>query len=192
MNPADMVAALNVPEAKLAKRALDSAAQRVVTLKELLGTVPDLGTIKAALLAGFAERLGIDPVAGDITVEEETLAAKYHDEEIGTDAFVAEIDDPAAQAGVLSGSHTGPGGTVSAYVRLEGPARDRIREVLITGDFFVTPPRTVFDLEARLRSVPVAQVGAAVEQFFADTKVGLLTVAPADFRSAIEAALVSQ
>jgi lipoate-protein ligase A len=64
--------------------------------------------------------------------------------------------------------------------------------VLITGDFFVTPPRTVFDLEARLRSVPVAQVGAAVEQFFADTKVGLLTVAPADFRSAIEAALVSQ
>jgi lipoate-protein ligase A len=192
LNPADMVAALNVPEAKLAKRALDSAAQRVVTLRELLGGAPDIATIQEALLAGFAERLGIDPFRGAITPAEEALAAKHYDEEIGTDAFVAEIDDPAAQAGVLSGSHTGPGGTVSAYVRLEGPARDRIREVLITGDFFVTPPRTVFDLEARLRSVPVAQVGAAVEQFFADTKVGLLTVAPADFRSAIEAALVSQ
>jgi len=192
LNPADMVAALNVPEAKLAKRALDSAAQRVVTLRELLGAAPHIETIKNALLAGFAERLGIQPVQGTITVKEEALAAKYYDEEIGTDAFVAEIDDPGADAGVLTGSHTGPGGTVSAYVRLEGPARDRIREVLITGDFFVTPPRTVLDLEARLRGVPVPQIGAAVEAFFAEAKVGLLTVAPADFRAAIEAAIGSR
>jgi lipoate-protein ligase A len=189
LNPADMVAALNVPEAKLAKRALDSAAQRVVTLRELLGAAPDIETIKEALLAGFAERLGVEPVQGTITPGEEALAAKYYDEEIGTDAFVAEIDDPGADAEVLAGSHTGPGGTVSAYVRLEGPARDRIREVLITGDFFVTPPRTVLDLEARLRGVPVSQIAAAVEAFFAEAKVGLLTVAPGDFRAAIEAAL---
>ena len=188
MNPADMVAALNVPEAKLAKRALDSAAQRVVTLKELLGTVPDLAAIKAALLAGFAERLGIDPVAGEITADEEALAAKVHDEEIGTDAFVAEIDDPGAREGVRSASHTGAGGTITAYVRLEGPQNDRLREVLVTGDFFVTPPRTVFDLEASLRNVPVRELRPAVEHFFKAAKVGLLTVSPADFAAAIEAA----
>jgi lipoate---protein ligase len=191
LNPADMLAALNVPEAKLAKRALDSAAQRVVTLRELLGTAPAIETIQAALLAGFAERLRIEPVRGPITPEEEALAAKYYDEEIGTDAFVAEIDDPGARAGVRTASHTGAGGTVSAHVRVEGPAQDRIREVLITGDFFVTPPRTVLDLEAQLRGVPLSQVGVAVEQFFSDAKVGLLTVSPADFRAAIEAALVS-
>jgi lipoate-protein ligase A len=189
LNPADMVAALNVPEAKLAKRALDSAAQRVVTLSELLGHAPQIEAIKGALLAGFAERLGITTVPGAITPQEESLAARYYDEDIGTDAFVAEIDDPAAGAGVLEGSHTGPGGTVAAYVRLEGPGRERIREVLITGDFFVTPPRTVFDLEARLHNVPVAEIGAAVERFFAEAKVGLLTVSPADFRTAIEAAI---
>jgi lipoate-protein ligase A len=189
LNPADMVAAMNVPEAKLAKRALDSAAQRVVTLRELLGSAPEIRAVQDALLGGFAERLGIQPAWGAITEAEEALAARHHDEEIGTDAFVAEIDDPAAQAGVLAGSHTGPGGTVSAYVRLEGPSRDRIREVLITGDFFVTPPRIVFDLEASLRNVPVVQVGAAVDAFFAGAKVGLLSVAPADFRAAIEAAL---
>jgi lipoate-protein ligase A len=191
MNPADMIAALNVPEAKLAKRALDSAAQRVVTLKELLGVAPAIEDIQAALLAGFAERLGIDPVTGAITAGEEALAARYYDEEIGTDAFVAEIDDPGAGEGVLEGSHTGAGGTVTAYVRLEGHARDRVREVLITGDFFVTPPRTVFDLEAALRNVPVAAIGAAIERFFAETKVGLLTVSPADFRAAIEAAVTT-
>ena len=191
MNPADMIAALNVPEAKLAKRALDSAAQRVVTLKELLGAAPPIGEIQEALLAGFAERLGIAAVKGSITAEEEASAARYHDEEIGTDAFVAEIDDPGARDGVLTASHTGAGGTVTTHVRLEGPGRDRVREVLITGDFFVTPPRTVLDLEAALRNVPVDQVGAAIERFFAQTKVGLLTVSPADFLVAIESAIAT-
>ena len=64
LNPADMVAALNVAKAKLEKRALDSAAQRVVTLKELLGQAPEMGALQDALLAGFAERLGIEPVRG--------------------------------------------------------------------------------------------------------------------------------
>jgi lipoate-protein ligase A len=189
MNPADMVAALNVAQAKLAKRSLDSAAQRVVTLKELLGAPPPIEAIQDALLAGFAERLGIEPVRGEITPQEEALAAKLHDEEIGSDAYVAEIDDPGGDPAVRSGTHTGAGGTITAYVRLEGAGNERIREALLTGDFFVTPPRTVFDLEASLRHVPVGEAGAAVERFFAQAQVGLLSVAPADFRAAIEAAL---
>ena len=189
MNAADMVAALNVAKAKLEKRALDSAAQRVVTLKELLGAAPDIAAIQQALVAGFAERLGIAPQWGAITAEEEAAAAKHYDEEIGTDAFVHEIDDPGAGASVRSGSHTGAGGTVTAYLRLEGSGEQRIREALLTGDFFVTPPRVVFDLEASLRHVPVEDAGAAVERFFAQAKVGLLTVSPADFRAAVEAAL---
>lgn len=188
MNAADMVAALNVARAKLEKRSLDSAAQRVVTLKELLGRAPDIAAIQQALVAGFAERLGIAPQWGAISAEEEALAAKHHDEEIGTDAFVHEIDDPAADAAVRSGSHTGAGGTVTAYLRLEGTGEQRIREALVTGDFFVAPPRIVFDLEASLRNVPVKEAGAAVERFFAQAKVGLLSVSPADFRAAVEAA----
>jgi lipoate-protein ligase A len=49
MNPETMVSALRVPMAKLAKRDLDSAAQRVVTLKQLLGAgCPPLDRIQAA------------------------------------------------------------------------------------------------------------------------------------------------
>lgn len=191
MNPADMVAALNVPEAKLAKRALDTAAQRVVTLKELLGRAPDIATVQEALLAGFAERLGVEPVRGAITDEEEALAARHHDEEIGTEAFVAEIDDPAREAGTVAGTHSGAGGTVTAYVRFDSDKRERIRHVLITGDFFVTPPRIVFDLEGALRDVPSAEARAAVERFFEQAQVGLLTVTPADFAAAIEAAVTA-
>jgi lipoate-protein ligase A len=191
MDVARMLAALNVPQQKLAKRALDSAAERVVTLKELLGHVPDMDLIRRALVDGFAERLGITPVPGEITAREESLAALLHDQEIGTDAFVASIDDPGASEGVHSGTHTGSGGTITAFVRLEGPGQDRVREVLVTGDFFVTPPRVVFDLEASLRGVPTAGIGAAIDRFFAGASVGLLSVAPSDFAEAINAAIAA-
>ena len=191
MNPADMLAALTVPQAKLARRALDSAAQRVVTLKGLLGAAPSLQSVREALLAGFAERLGIAAVPGSVTDFEESLAARHYDEEIGTDAFVAEIDDPAADGSLLAARHTGAGGTIEAYLRLEGARRDRIREALITGDFFVTPPRTILDLEAALRNIAVADAGTAIERFFEQARVGLLTVAPADFRKVVEDAIAS-
>ena len=191
MDAASMLAALNVPEAKLAKRALDSAARRVVTLKELLGRAPSIPAIQHALLEGFAECLSITPVWGTITAHEEMLAARYHDDEIGTEAFVAAIDDPASDGDVRTGSHTGAGGTITVHVRVEGPRNDRLREVLITGDFFITPPRVIFDLEASLRGVATDDVGAAVERFFTRASVGLLSVAPADFTRAIDAAIAA-
>jgi lipoate-protein ligase A len=187
----DMLAALNVPQAKLAKRALDSAAQRIVTLKELFGAAPAIEAVQEALLAGFRDRLGIEPVRGEITPAEEAAAARHHDQEIGTDAFVHEIDDPQADRDVRIGTHTGAGGTITAYVRLEGARDERIREVLLTGDFFVTPPRIVYDLEAALRGIDVKDGGAAIERFFEQARVDFLTVSPADFRGAFEAALAS-
>jgi lipoate-protein ligase A len=193
MDAEKMVSLLNIPDAKLAKHAAQTAAQRVVTLRELFdGNPPPADDVKQALLDGFAEHLGIAPKRGAITDAEEKLARKLHDEEIGTEDFVREIDDPKAQAHVLSGQVTGKGGTIAAHVRLEGPKGDRFREVVITGDFFVTPPRTVYDLEAALRGTEVAALRNTVDDFFANAGVGLLTVAPEDFTTAIEAAIASR
>ncbi len=190
MNPQRMVAALNVPESKLAKRRLDSAAERVVTLKELLGDeLPDLDTIKRSLIKGFTESLGISAAAGDITETEEALAKKYFLEEIGTDDFVAEIDNPGDRPEVLAGSHTGPGGTIDSFVKLEGPTKRILQRVLISGDFFVTPPRIVFDLEAHLTGTRIDEVNAGIEQFFASNDIDMLSVTPADFQASIAAAL---
>lgn len=187
-----MVNALNVPENKLAKRDLDSAAQRVVTLKELLGDdMPDLETIKQALVRGFTENLGIDAEPGDITENEERLAQKYFDEEIGMDEFVAEIDNASGQEKVFAGSHTGAGGTIDSYVKLEGPTRSILQSVLISGDFFVTPPRIVFDLEAHLKGVRIDEVSSAIDAFFKENEIDMLSAAPTDFLASIERALVS-
>jgi len=189
-DPQQMVAALNVPAEKLAKRALDSAAQRVVTLKELLGTrTPAMSAIAEALVGGFAAGLGIRPQWGAPTAREEALATEIHDREIGTDAFVALIDPPLSGPDLVTATRMGPGGTVKASIRLENNGT-RVREVLITGDFFVTPPRVIFDLEASLRGLAVGEAPAAVDRFFAGAEVGLLTIAPADFKAVVQEALL--
>jgi lipoate---protein ligase len=193
LNTQQMVSALNIPEAKLAKRRLDSAAERVITLKELLGNqTPDIEAVKDALVEGFAEGFDVAAGPGEITPTEEALAQKYFEEEIGTDEFVAEIDNPGSQARVLHGSHTGPGGTIDSYVKLEGPTQGILQRVLISGDFFVTPPRVVFDLEVHLQGSRLGQIDAAIDEFFRNNEIGMLPVKADDFKTSIRNALNSK
>ncbi len=189
-DPADMMAALKVPAAKLARHGLASAQQRIVTLREALGgRVPDLATIEQALLDGFAEQLGIAPARGAVTPFEEKHARHLFDTEIGQESFVTMLDTPESDAASRTASLTTPGGSIRADIRLEGPGLRRIREALITGDFFVTPPRAIFDLEAALRGASVENAGSVVEAFFARSPVEALTLDPGDIRRVVEAAL---
>ncbi|HRD78914.1 MAG TPA: lipoate--protein ligase family protein, partial [Hyphomicrobiaceae bacterium] len=98
VDPARMMRLLNVPEAKLKKRALDSAEARVTTLKALLGRVPSVAEVHAAVLDGLTRKLGIVCAPGPISEAEERKAKALHAELIGTEAFLREIDDPKAGA----------------------------------------------------------------------------------------------
>ena len=181
IDPAHMMRYLNVPEAKLKVRDLDKAESRITTLKALTGQTPTVAAVHAALIAGFNRGLGIDGVVSAIDPEEERLALALHDAEIGRDEFVFSIEEPDG-ADVRHASISGTGGTVSAYIRTEGSgAGERFSEVLLTGDFFVTPPRTVLDLEASLRGTQVGEAGRTIEAFFARNRPEMLSMAPADF-----------
>jgi lipoate-protein ligase A len=186
---ARMIEALKVPAEKLAKRDLDDARRRVITLREALGRVPAFEEVQAALLAAFREVLGVEPQWGEISAFEEALAERLHASEFGTDAFVASLDAPETDETLVSTTLTRRGGTLRADIRLEGPGRERLREVLITGDFFMTPPRALYDLEAALRGRPASDAGAEVEAFFARSGCDVIGLAPRDFRDLVEAAL---
>jgi len=187
MDPQTMLGALRVPRSKLEKRGLLSAAERVVTLRELLGeTTPSLEAIQYALAHAFGRRFGLDLVPDRMTDEEYSRGQTLCREEIGTEEFVNEIDMPDGLTGVRCGEHTGAGGTIRSYLRLEGSAHNTVREVLISGDFFVTPPRVVYDLEARLRRIRVKDIGAAVREFFATANIDVLSVTPDDFVQSLE------
>jgi len=188
-DPARMIEVLKIPADKLARRDLDDARRRVITLREVLGEVPPLREIEEALLAGFREHLGLEPHWGELTEYEEMLARRLHDAEFGTDEFVALLDAPGSEPAQVSASLVRRGGSLRADIRLEGPGRDRIREALITGDFFISPARAVLDLEASLRGVAAAEAGAAVEAFFARTRCESPGLSPLDFREVVESAL---
>ena len=190
MDPQTMVSALRVPQSKLGKRALDSAEQRVVTLRELLGDqIPSLTEIQTALSAAFCERFGLQAESGDLIPEERENAKQLLREEIGTQDFVGGIDEPPAARGDLSGTQYCPGGTIQTYLRLEGPAQNRVRAVLITGDFFITPPRVIYDLESHLRGVYLDDLEEVIVQFFKQADVQVLSVSPDDFMVSINKAL---
>lgn len=190
LDPADMTSALRIPAAKLAKRGIDSPAARIVTLRELLGDgAPSMEELKQALLDGFQHHLQIEPFAADVSALEETTAARIHAAETGTDEFIRSIDDPAVASDTHSGTHTSQGGSISAHLRLEGPRQNRIREILFTGDFFVTPPRVVMDLEAVLRGVLLDDCADEIAAFLERTNVGTLSVTARDFADAISAAV---
>lgn len=190
MNPGVMMAALRVPRAKLAKRNLDSVEQRVVTLRELLGdATPGLGVIQDALAQAFAARFAMQPASAELSPEELEHAQALYDADIGTEAFVNDIDEPPAARGDLAGIRVCPGGTIKVYLRLEGPAQNRVRAALVTGDFFIAPPRIVYDLESRLRGVYLDELPQAIGEFFAQTRAEALSVAPEDFVAAFADAL---
>ncbi|MGQ0509009.1 MAG: alpha/beta fold hydrolase [Betaproteobacteria bacterium] len=191
-DPLRMIEALRIPVEKLARRDLEDARRRVTSLREILGHAPPREEVLAALLDGFREHLGLDPQWAAPTEDEERLARKLFGEQHGTDEFVHQLDVPAGDPPEVSATLVRRGGTVRADIRLEGPARDRIREVLITGDFFLNPPRALFDLEARLRGLPVAEGGAAVEGFFAQHACEAPGLNVLDFREAVEQALAQK
>lgn len=184
-DPARVMSYLNVPRAKIERHALDRPESRITTLRALTGASPDADAVKQAIADGLSRGLGLTLTASAISAPEEERAAQVHADEVGRDDFVFDIDAPSAP-GHLEASVTGAGGTVTAFVSIEGrQGAQRIAHALITGDFFVTPPRLVLDLEATLRGLPVSEAGSAVDAFFTAARPDLLSIRPEDFRAAI-------
>ncbi|PHS40194.1 MAG: lipoate--protein ligase [Robiginitomaculum sp.] len=183
LDPQAMAAVLNVPAHKLNKRELANAGQRVTSLKTLLGRTPSKDEVMSALLIGFAEHLGFGFEFSRPDKSVEKMAQKLYDEEIGRDEFVGEINEPGRVRDVLSGTNSG--GNLTAYVRLEGAKNDRIREVVFTGDVFITPPRALMDLEAHLRGKKLVDVASEVDEFFKQADIGMVSLQAPEFSDAI-------
>ncbi len=156
-----------------------------VSLKTLLGEAPALDSLQAAIGRALAGMLGVTAAPADISPDEHAVARAYHDDAFGTDEFVFAIDDPRDPA-AREASHTGPGGTVTVFLHLDGHGdATRIRDAVLSGDFVVMPPRLVKDLETALCGVPSTSAEATVLAFFAQAKSNFITLAPTDIAAVI-------
>jgi lipoate-protein ligase A len=182
-----MLRVLRIPAEKLSDKAIASARERVTNLADLLDQVPDLEVVKAALTAAFAKEFGVSFSPGGLDAAE---LVRYQDAlaEINHPDWVNLIDRPAADMPILQAARKFPGGLLRVSLAFDGRA-GRIRQVWFSGDFFVSPKRTVADLEAALRNVPLEGIEEIIRGFFARQQADLLMLTPDDFAALIREAV---
>lgn len=184
-----MLRCLKLPIKKLADKEVQSFKERVVCLRELLGVLPPLEDIKAALTAGFAAELGIELEPGELTAREEELLAQelpLFQSETWIRGHRAHFQASSQEVADYKAS----GGLIRVCVRLDGKRR-LIKQVFITGDFFAYPARSIMDLEATLKNTASAPsaLRQTVRRFFAAHRVVIPGIGADDFYHAICAAV---
>ena len=185
-----MLRVLRIPAEKLSDKALASARERVANLADLLGYVPALDVVQEKLTAAFAAEFGVAFAPGKLSAQEQARfdAALA---EIDTDDWVHMLRRPLSAMPMLKAAHKFPGGLVRVSVAYDR-ATQRIKQLWFSGDFFVSPRRTIADLEAQLRDTDAALLKRHVQDFFAARTVDMLGLRPEDFVEVIEAALAQR
>ncbi len=182
-----MLRVLKIPAEKLSDKAIASARERVANLADLLGWVPPMSQVQAALASAFAEEFGVEFTPALLTSHEEAL---YNDAlaEIDHPDWINLLARPAVDQPTLDAVRKFSGGLLRASVAFDR-SHGRIKQVWFSGDVFISPRRTLADLEAALRDTLAEQLAHNVKQFFAGRAVDMLTLTAEDFVSVMHEAL---
>jgi lipoate-protein ligase A len=184
-----MLRALRIPIEKLKDKEIESVKERVTCLAWELDSVPELDVIKNALTEGFMEVFDVEFEKGELTEFEQNHFIKrlpfYQSEE-----WIYGIRRPLKNRQELRAVHKTPGGLIRVSL-VADPKTKRIHSVLITGDFFAYPKRTILDLEARLKDTPSEKtiLNSTIRNFFSENEPQIPGVVPEDFILVINKAL---
>lgn len=182
-----MLRVLRIPAEKLSDKAIASARERVANLADLLGYVPSLQQVKAALADAFGAEFAVDFAAGELGAVEQ---ARYRTAlaEVTSREWVDQVKNPVSDMPLREAVRKFPGGMLRVALAYDS-RRQRIAQAWFSGDFFVTPRRTVADLEAALRNVAAEEAEAIVLEFFNGRTVDMLQLVPDDFVAVTRQAL---
>ena len=166
----EMLRALRIPTEKLQDKEIESVKERVTCLKWQLGRTPSPGEIKSALARGFSEAFGVAFDLKPLTSEEQGLLDAKRPYFSSPD-YVYKVRESLPRRKTLSSILKAPGGLIRVSVALDTKARV-INQILITGDFFAYPKRTIFDLESLLKNskASLSQMEEIIHTFWADRK----------------------
>jgi lipoate-protein ligase A len=184
-----MIKSLRIPTEKLKDKELESVKERVTCLREQLGVVPDISTIKGAIAFGFERAFNVKLEASPLTLYEKMLLEKKLPK-FSSHAWIYGMRTSLSDDDTVRAAHKGDGGLIRASLKLNSK-RKRITSALITGDFFAFPKRAIFDLEAKLKdsAADVRTVTDKVFRFFEDSKPDIPGLSPSDFADVLVKAL---
>jgi lipoate-protein ligase A len=182
-----MLRVLRISAEKLSDKAIATARERVANLKELLGRAPDPAQVRRNITEAFESEFDVEFGEGDLTLSEHQ---RYQIalSEIDTPDWVNLVTRPAADMPILEGVQKFAGGLLRAAVTLDTRTQ-ALRQVWFTGDIFISPRRTVADLEAALRDLPLDRLETRVQSFFSERKADMLSLTPQDFITVVRLAV---
>ncbi|MGZ3535411.1 MAG: lipoyl protein ligase domain-containing protein [Thermodesulfobacteriota bacterium] len=185
----EMLRALRIPTEKLQDKEIESVKERVTCLRWEMGRTPPLQTIKGALVKGFGEAFGVKFEDKPLTTEEDNLS-KAKLPYFSSSDYIFKIRGPLPRRKTLSSILKAPGGLIRISIAIDTKTRV-INQILITGDFFAYPKRTIFDLESLLKNskASASQIGEMIRSFFADKRPQIPGVKEGHFIQAIEETL---
>ena len=185
-----MLRVLRIPQEKLSDKAIASARERITTLRAWLSDdTPSVATVQATLTRAFAQGLGVTLEAEDLSAVERDLYERYQVEMAGDD-WIFETDRPRIEVATASAMRKTAGGLVRVMATVD-TARERLKQVFITGDFFINPRRAIVDLEAALRDLALERVEETVDAFFKNRAIEMLLLTPEDLKAVLHEALRS-
>jgi len=144
-----MLKSLLIPVEKIQDKQIEFIAQRVTWLSKELSVVPDIKDLKNLLAKSFAEEFNIELIPLGLTNWEKEEFAKrlnYYQSE----AWIYKIESNLGDVCIYKNIVKTKGGLIRVDVKLDA-SKWRISDVMITGDYFVSPSRAIPDLESALR-----------------------------------------
>ncbi len=184
-----MLRALRIPAEKLGRHGLESVRERVVFLEELASPMPDEAQIKQAIVRGFEEAFGVQVLPSEPTPRELELFQKAL-KLIKSNEWIYRIDNPERQKGTLIGFSKGRKGIVKAALQVD-LGKKRVSSAQFWGDFFISPERALYDLEALLKHQPAnaEKLSGIVLKFWASCKPQTMGVNAENFAEALGSAV---
>jgi len=182
-----MLRALRIPTEKLKDKEIDSFKERMTCLKWELGEVPPMKTIKAAIVDGFSKTFGVEFAPEGLSNWEQDYLHRHRAKFTSAD-WIYKVGRSIKDDNFLYSAYKAPGGLIRISVLVDD-VRDRIKMILITGDFFAYPRRSIYDLEARLKNCRCKKIEETVRSYFQEARPIIPGVTPDDFLAAIHLAL---
>jgi lipoate-protein ligase A len=185
----EMLRALRIPTEKLQDKEIESVKDRVTCLKWELGKIPLYSTIKESFLRGFSETFKVRFEEKSLTDEEKSLL-RERISRFSSEDYIFKVREALPTKKTISSILKAPGGIIRVSMVVD-IKRKIINQVLITGDFFAYPKRTIFDLESRLKNskASISELREDIKSFFSETHPIIPGFKPNHFIQAIEEAL---
>jgi len=189
MNVSQMLEVTKISAEKISDKAIQSMEERVTSLRRELGHFISARVVMEKIREGIMDTFKIQFRKGELNNTEKKMLPELQKRYASRRWIYGE-------RAALKGSGFGeavlktPGGLIRAQTKMD---RGILQHVLITGDFFAQPSRSILDLEARLKWIraEAQEIRDTVTSFFNETKPVIPGVTPDDFSSVVVSAVES-